>query len=274
MNGSIIFTSRQPYTDRSLVDHELEVRQMLLEQSREFFFRLLPQNIQAWNPEELWQAEQMCKLVNGLPLAIILATNLIRDGLATFAEILEMLKSRELLSRWSLAGSGIASESPLAILWEANICRLRNDTLMLLRVIAFLDPDGIDETMLTNTKAQQLGDILPSEPPAIILSLRDLSDHSLIRRDTSTLSVHRLTQDATIQLMDVKTRGVAFDIAARLMWMTLPKQENRMLMDSLKRTGHKYLPHIEYLKTRIWEFSLFETYRSIHFAEVAYAGSW
>ena len=275
-NGTIIATSRSPHIASTLMDHDIEVLPMTIDQSIDLLSKLLPIKYQSAVSDEQAKAEEICRLVDGLPLAVVLIASLIREGLRTLGETLEILKkTRAPLLNWS-SNSGGSSKDTLTTVWEANIARLPKDSLYLLQIMTFLDPDRVEEAMLMDGRATKLRQVLPLEPSSYLVSLQALSNFSLIRRNGSTLSIHRLVQDVTIQRMDSATRYHMFQIAVDLVWTVFPKQENGLLMSSQLSSCQNYLPHVESLEAKFRDYSLSANPNSgsAQLAEVAYLCSW
>jgi hypothetical protein len=272
-------TSRRPDITGTLVESglEVDVGAMSLPESRHLLFKLLPSKYAGLSadPEQVSVVDQLCKLLDGLPLAILLAAALIQQTMRTFDEALELLtEKRKLLMDWPLPNDAVAS-LPLAMLWEANIASLPDAARRMLQVMAFLDPDNIQEEMLLDEKVRKLHDVLPADRETYLHCLRSLSSHSLIRRDRSMLCVHRLVQDATIFRMDKEHLRNALDAAVDLIWTTFPKQsQNGLLMSSVLHLAQSYLPHVEALGKRYHEFLDSVKYKSLHLAELAYYCSW
>ncbi|KAH6973821.1 P-loop containing nucleoside triphosphate hydrolase protein [Ilyonectria sp. MPI-CAGE-AT-0026] len=274
--GSIFITSRHPHVGATLVDYDHEIRPMSTVESRDLFYKLLPARFQAMKPKEFADADEICKIIDGLPLAIVLAASLVRETQRNLQETLNVLSaSRDLLLNWSANDPEDEVQSALMTLWEANISSLSLESLQLLQVIAFLDPDGIDEALLRDSRAAKLRNIIPNGHSVFLLALRNLFSHSLIRRDLDALSIHRLVQDVTIRRMGDDKRIEAFDVALDLIWAVFPRQtEEGLLMSSENEECEKCLAHVESLEVKYLELSARADYSPIKLAEIAYFCSW
>ncbi|KAH6847435.1 hypothetical protein B0I37DRAFT_430992 [Chaetomium sp. MPI-CAGE-AT-0009] len=261
--GTIIVTSRRPDITGTLVESgkDIAVPAMSVVESRHLLFKLLPPEYASLSAdlEQVSVVDQFCELLNGLPLAIVLAAAFIQQTMRPFDETLKLLtEKRELLMRWPLPNDAVAS-LPLGMLWEANIASLPDAARRVLQVMAFLDPDGIQEEMLLDERVLNLHDVLPANRKAYLHCLGSLSSYSLIHRDRSMLCVHRLVQDATILRMGQEDLRNALDAAVDLIWTTFPRQsENGLLMSSVLHLTQSYLPHVEALAKRsMYERGLF-----------------
>lgn len=257
------------------VEAEHEICSMTTTESAQLLLKLLPPK---YTNESHIFAEKIGMLLSGLPLAISLAAGFIRQTLRTLEETLKILsRTRSLLLDWpsdSLKGN---SKYPLTVLWEANLSELPESASLLLGVMAFLDPDNIYESILRQSDFSEFsgtGGQLQIESTNYLLSLRSLTNHSLVRRDATSLSVHRLVQDVTIRRMGIDARRKSFEVAVDLIWSIFPKQcEEGLLMCSLDKC-QIYMSHVESLEERYHELSReLESY-PLHLAEVAYFCAW
>ncbi|KAI0416117.1 P-loop containing nucleoside triphosphate hydrolase protein [Xylaria grammica] len=274
--GTIIITSRHPQIGAALVDRDHEIRPMSIEESKGLLYTLLPSEYQLRDETDAREVEMVCKLVDGLPLAIILTAGLLRETRRTLQETLQILEDkRELLLNWSPDIDDEDSSSTLTMLWEVNILSLPANALHLLQVMSFLDPDSIDEALLVNFETPTSHGVLPSDQSRFLHSIRYLFNHSMVRRDVASLSIHRLVQDVTIRRMSDAERVKMFNTAVELVWTVFPRQsEEGLLMSSLNGKCEKLLPHVESLEARFNEFSHQAECSSIHLAEIAHSCSW
>ncbi|KAI0876307.1 P-loop containing nucleoside triphosphate hydrolase protein [Hypoxylon argillaceum] len=263
--GTIIITSRHPQIGATIVDDDYDIRPMSIDESKELLYTLLPRQYQLGGETEVHEAERVCKLVDGLPLAIILTAGLLRETRRTLKETSHILEQkREFLLDWSPDIDDEDSASTLTMLWEANLLSLPANSLHILQVMSFLDPDSIDEALLANFETAALYGILPSDQSSFLYSIRHLFNHSMIRRDKTSLSIHRLVQDVTIRRMTVE-----------LVWAVFPRQsEEGLLMSSLNGKCETLLPHVESLEARFNEFPDKTECSPIHLAEIIHSCSW
>lgn len=277
--GTIIVTSRRPEITLTLLQNsvEIDVGALPLSETRNLLFELLPSkyaNLSA-NPDQVVIADQICKLLDGLPLAVVLTASLMRQTLrssCSLAETLKLLTEKPgVLMRWNPSNNATASH-PLNMLWEVNIASLPESSRTLLQIMAFLDPDKVQEEMFLDSRVATLHNALPSDDESYLHCLRSLSEHCLIRRDNATIRVHRLVQQATIHRLGPMTDlPVAFNAAVNLIWSLFArKSKNSLLVSSASREAQDYLPHIEALVSRYTEFGRPIGYKSLYLAELIF----
>lgn len=281
--GTIIVTSRRPEVTGTLLYNsiEIDVGALHLFETRKLLFELLPSKYAdlSTNPEQVSIADQICQLLDGLPLAVVLAAGFMKQTQRSSCSLAETLKllteKRELLMEWNLSSKATAS-LPLGMLWEANIASLPESSRTLLQIMAFLDPDKVQEEMFLDSRVSTLHNALLPDHESYLYCLRSLSKYCLVRRDNAMVSVHQLVQQATIHRMDPKTDlPAAFDAAVDLIWTLFPRQSrNGLLMSSVLHVAQDYLPHVEALGSRYREFGRSIGYKSQHLAELIYDCSW
>ena len=248
---------------------------MPLEQSRTLLYKLLGKEYAKPNPDQLKAVDEICRFVDGHPLAIIFASNLIRRCMMSFQQASQTLeKSRQLLVEWK-ADCG-ETDATLAATLEASISRLPKPALHMLQIMAFLDPDRIEESFLRGVQVPG-GTIEDYSSYMVVLS--NLSDHSLISRHGSRFWIHRIVQDVVIQLMDPESRLTTFSTDVDAIWAAFPEQTNGLLMSSVLDICDSCSPHVEALERRYKEyFEMGDGHTSretvLHFAQVLYTCSW
>lgn len=230
--GTIIVTSRNPGVCLDLVDDSIEVSAMSLAESTSLLVELLPPNLRAISAEQSSIVIEICKMFDGLPLAMLLAASFIRKTLRTsLHETLKHLtEKRDFLLQYELPHNSLS----LNMLWGANISRLSKDALNILQIMSLLDADNFGEEMMFDEEIKRLDVSLPRNELEYFKAVDGLSDFSLIRRrDDSSLCVHRLLQDVTIQRMIATgTLQVAFGDAVLIIDALFPKQSPEGLLMS------------------------------------------
>jgi hypothetical protein len=105
---------------------------------------------------EIASAEEICRLLGGLPLAIIQVSEFIRDRASSYTEFLTLYQksSAKILARGEVP---LEYNHTLSSVWELSLHNLPHDASTLQKLIAFFDPDAIEERLLNNADAG-LGD--------------------------------------------------------------------------------------------------------------------
>lgn len=277
--GTIIVTSRRPEVTLTLLQNsvEIDVGALPLSETRNLLFELLPSKYAklSANPDQIIIADQICKLLDGMPLAVVLTASLMRQTLRSswsLAETLKLLTENPgVLMRWNLSNNATASR-PLNMLWEDNIASLPESSRALLQVMAFLDPDKVREEIFLDNRVAKLHNGLPSDYESYLHCLRSLSEHCLVRRDNIKIRVHRLVQQATIHRLEPTTDlPAAFHAAVNLIWTLFDgKSKNSLLLSSASHEAQNYLPHVEALVSRYTEFDRSIGYKSLYLAELIF----
>lgn len=277
--GTIIVTSRRPEVTLTLLQNsvEIDVGALPLSETRNLLFELLPSKYAklSANPDQIIIADQICKLLDGMPLAVVLTASLMRQTLRSswsLAETLKLLTENPgVLMRWNLTNNATASR-PLNMLWEDNIASLPESSRALLQVMAFFDPDKVREEMFLDNRVAKLHNGLPSDYESYLHCLRSLSEHCLVRRDNITIRVHQLVQQATIHRLEPTTDlPAAFHAAVNLIWTLFDgKSKNSLLVSSASHEAQNYLPHVEALVSRYTEFDRSIGYKSLYLAELIF----
>ena len=88
----------------------------------------------------------------------------------------------------------------VAVAWQTSVDRLTEPALQLLRILAWMAPDPIPESLLEAGRGPfAAASKKSSRPPNPFEALADLEGHSLVTRaeDSPTFAVHRLVQEVT-----------------------------------------------------------------------------
>src|SRR5579863_445009 len=192
------------------------------------------------------EAEGICELVGGLPLALDQAGAYIEENQCHLADYRQLYQRRraDLLRRQSRGATRTTSQV-VATTWTLSfeqVEQINPAAADLLRLCAFLQPDGIPEAML-QAAGTELGPVL--QPVAVDPLLWDeaigvLRQYSLIRRlaETKVLALHRLVQ---VVLKDAMTPDVYrewAERAVRVLNQAFPEVEYHSWP-----TCQAYLPH-------------------------------
>ncbi len=203
-------------------------------------------------------AEAIVDALDGLPLAIDQAGAYIEETEITLSNYLKLYQTRrkDLLSlrgqlppghpetvgtTWDLSFQQVEHENPAA----ANI----------LRLCAFLAPDAIPETIITEG-ASVLGEQLQAvatDPIKLNAAIKILRQYSLIRRnrENNTLSLHRLVQAVLQDAMTQEEQGTWAERAVRAVSEALPWVDYGTWRDA-----QPYLSHADACQFLIERFEL------------------
>lgn len=96
-------------------------------------------------------AEEVCRLLDGLPLAAVQIGEFIRDRGCSYEELLKMYRksAKKIFSRLE---APVGYNHTLDTVWEISIGKLSQEARTLHSILSFFDPDGIQEHLLTNPR--------------------------------------------------------------------------------------------------------------------------
>jgi tetratricopeptide (TPR) repeat protein/DNA-binding XRE family transcriptional regulator len=259
--GDVLLTTRLQAL--GTVAQSIEVEKMELDESVMFLLRrirlLAPDaSLDQAAEENQSQANEIATALDGLPLALDQAGAYIEETRCGLSQYFNLYgtRRRELLLRrgrfsvdhpdsvvatWSISFQQVERESPIAV--------------DLLRLLAFLNPEGIPEEIIT-LGATDLGEELSAaadDPYVLDAIIELLLRYSLIGRNSEakTLSMHRLVQAVLKDGMDREAQHVWAERATRAV--------NRAFPDIELKTWEKcrrYLPHVYICARYVDEYGL------------------
>lgn len=215
-NGHILLTTRGQATGS--VAQRIELEQMEPEEAALFLLRrskrIAPDaGLDTASSVDRTQAKFIAQEMGGLPLALDQAGAYIEETDCGLSGYLTRYQTRR-ATLLSLRGEAIADHpEPVATTWSLSLEKLNQinpAAIELLRLCAFLHPDGIPEEIITES-APDLGPLLgPVATDSLELdrAIRDLRTFSLMRRNPEShlLTIHRLVQAVLKDGMDEATQ--------------------------------------------------------------------
>jgi hypothetical protein len=149
-HGSIIITSRSPSQAAGRVTTTMALGSFSAEAGKDVLRSLT--GLDPADEEEETAAGEICRLVGGLPLAMVQISNFIRDRGYSYGEFLRMYeKSAEKI--FARSEPPVEYDHTLLTTWEISLQRLSTEATTLQNLLVFFDPDAIPERLLTNQKA-------------------------------------------------------------------------------------------------------------------------
>nr|WP_131771040.1 toll/interleukin-1 receptor domain-containing protein [Candidatus Protofrankia californiensis] len=173
-------------------------------------------------------ADRICDLLGDLPLAVEQAAGYLDQTGIPPGEYADLLVDRleDMLGRGAVPDPVERAARTVATLWELSIARLRREhpaAVALLELWAFCDADAIPLELFT-TVPDALGGPLrevAADRVGWAETVGALVGYSLARRDTDTVSVHRLVQAATRTTLTVEQAagrvGVLVEVCAAVL---------------------------------------------------------
>lgn len=192
--GVIVLTSRDPLARKYFSSSGMDLEPLTAE-SAAALLRKLSEVVDT--DDEIESSIKVAKRMGGLPLAISLAAAAILRQELTFEEFLAFYEVEPKAA--DVRPISLKPENQyqytLSTVWELDA--LEKPAECLLRLLSVLDPDNVDERIITQKLASGLPSDYPDTKAAFIKARTSLLKSSLVKRDKSSsqLSIHRLTQD-------------------------------------------------------------------------------
>jgi hypothetical protein len=192
--GAIVVTSRDPLARKYLSSNGIDL-EPLTTKSAAALLRKLSEFEDS--PDEIEASIKVAKRMGGLPLAITLVAAAILRQELTFEEFLAFYEVEP--NAADVRPISLRPENQyqytLSTVWALDTLEMPAGCL--LRLLSMLDPDAINENIITQKVAKGLPGGYPDNKPAFINARTSLLKSSLVKRDkaSSQLSIHRLTQD-------------------------------------------------------------------------------
>jgi tetratricopeptide (TPR) repeat protein/transcriptional regulator with XRE-family HTH domain len=270
--GYVLLTTRSQMTGPFA--HCLDLEQMTPEEGALFLLR----RAKFLEPDaplgEACQADQdaaraICRLLDGLPLALDQAGAYIEETACSLSSYIESYQKQQatlLKRRGRLVADHPAPVSTTFSLSFEKVEQTDQTAADLLHLFAFLDPDAIPEDLLIEG-ASEPGSTLESmviDPLAFDEALSVLRTYSLVRRnpEEQTFTMHRLVQAVLKARMDEESQRAWAERAVCVVNRALPEAS----VLSIGPTWRRYLPQAQVCGDLIerWQMSFPEAIRLLH----------
>jgi hypothetical protein len=148
--GSILITTRSLDVATKRSNESIHLEPFAAQLGPEALYALT--GFKGADDEDTAAAAEMCRLLGGLPLAIVQVSEFIRDRGSSYTEFLTLYQksSAKILARGEVP---LEYNHTLSTVWELSLNNLPQDASTLQKLIAFFDPDAIEEHLLTNADA-------------------------------------------------------------------------------------------------------------------------
>ena len=240
------------------------------------------------NKKDRENAAKICARVDYLPLAISATAIRIDTDEITFSEFYEENTNVDLIKQPSAAqGPETRYQHSLSTVWGQNFDRLEFEARQLLCVLAFLDPDKIQEILLSEGAQKSRSSEMQfiRTPKRFSVHRSQICRSGLVDRnpDLKQLWMHRLVSDDCQIRMTEETSQTAFRMAFEIvkeMW-PVPERHNRHDR-ALWEVQQEYVQHIMALAQHYRQSHLGDEYGEFYppleaplaFAELLYNGAW
>lgn len=194
-HGHVLVTSRLRGWPKTVNKQELDT--VSLEEARAFLLKRTEGERRAAADDEA-QACELAEKLDGLPLALEQAGAYISYMRLSFAEYLKVWdEERARVLDWHDEAMGYPAS--VAATWKTSFDRLQPTAATLLRLMAFLAPEPIPEEMFEAEREtlKEAVSLLSSQEDrgTVREALAELESYSLISREGSTCTVHRVVQE-------------------------------------------------------------------------------
>lgn len=259
-SGSILITTRDPFARRGRAGKDLESF------STTDAAALLLMKLSAFqdSPQSKQTSIALATRLGGLPLAIVQIAALVDRLDMTIQEFLDFYEKQVTIINLAQKQPEFLQDRyrhSLLTVWALEY--LEPSTTILLRIMSFLNPDRIQESLFTHNLPHDLQPGFPIGDEAYITARADMLRVSLVKRnkDEKELVLHRLVQDVVQAQMKPSEAIATFEVTVRLLVNAWPTPTLRF--DHNSATWEKselLLQHIVrverlYQKHEMWEVS-------------------
>lgn len=220
-----------------------------------------PYAASVYDASEEEAAERLLGKIGRIPIVVHQAARLVfnsGDTLADFEEVYDLRAIMEDDQHTTFVRSAVVYPHNLATVWALSFARLNQDQLMLINIMAFMDPDLIPRKLLDQLADTSIID-KPTRPVKTLAWGRartGLFENTLIEKN-ETLGewrMHRVVQTYCYHRMQSQERQNAFDAAFNMLNQTWPVTPTDKRHDkSLWPTQQMCLKHIQSLSRRYEE---------------------
>ena len=205
-------------------------------------------------------AEENVSTLGGLPLAPNQIAGFISQQRLALKEFLPLYQKNSAKIHTRKMGATDSSRT-LSTVWEVSLSRLSGLSSTLQKLLAFLDPDRIPESLLKPDGWVPQGELeFLSDDMDFLDAAEELLRSALIERspEDETLSVHRLVQSTVIDIIPRERRPYYLDTAISIPSNGFPSTWNTV-------TSHQFtawekcelcLPHVKYLMAQSKRYSI------------------
>ena len=225
--GSILITSRDEVILGTLASAGKKIGPLKEENAVDL---LLKTSTHLNTPANRGYACKIAERVDYVPLGLSQAALFIRINSLSLQDYLEAYSNRQLIQdSVPMPGPAWVYEHSLSTVWNMNFENLDQDTQTLVSILAFLDPDKVKESLISegasHSKDSRLKFIGGSK--SFIKCRAKLSRSVLVYRneDLQILWMHRLVQETCHLRMSSSSRQEAFELAFDILNQVWPVAE-------------------------------------------------
>jgi hypothetical protein len=282
--GSILLTSRDPMIQNSLYQTVGADLKPFLPEAAAALLRKLTRSDES--TEEKESSVELSTRLGGLPLAITQIAALIqkrqesfREFRAYFDEATSIASLEQDLRKAKETNRQDHYKHSLFTVWAFD--SLGEMSTRLLETLTLMNPDHIQEFILTEDLPPEVGRTFPATKELFGEARTDLLAASLVKRAHGELSLHRLVQDVVWAKMTLDGRAKAFSLAVQLLHPAWPQAQDTFSHDDMDlwKVQDQLVPHIlrllwAYLKLGVVSFGSEKISVKKSFAHLLQLGGW
>jgi len=250
--GNILLTTRRHAT--GTIAQQIRVEKMSIDEGALFLLRrakiILLSTLCKQIDQADWQkAQEISRILSGLPLALDQAGAYIEETKCSLAEYLELYQKRrtDLLTRRGTVSSGHPDSvtTTFSLLYE-RMKKNNNGAVALLKLCAFLHADAIPTEIICSNGSSELAPELLSIAGDLYersRAIEELLQHSLLYRDMNAniLTIHRLVQAVIKDSMTQDEQRYWAELTIQAVNHAFPPPEDYTTWPTCQR----YLPHAQ-----------------------------
>lgn len=250
--GSILLTTRNSRVAFEKAFNVLHIEPFSEDDGSDVLLKLANQDCQSLENQKTSKA--IVQALGGLPLALCQVGGFINQRKIPLKDFLLLYQRNA--SKIDAKRTGITDyEHSISTVWEMSLNKLDGPAYKLQNLLAYLDPDKIDEIVLTEG-SKELGSLKPdfeflSDDMDLLDAEEELLQVALINKNNESglLSIHRLVQAAVMRRLSGDERSSYFDTTVKILTWGFPDTWSQDVGNQHQswKVSEKCLPHVLHL---------------------------
>jgi NB-ARC domain len=251
--GSIIITSRNQMAKRDIQGHKvtdgIDLKPLSDAESAEMV-QLLTKALPQDGQEEA--LKEVVILLGGLPLLITSMTGAMHRLGLSYVDFVELYNESGLEKASNESRSTTSGKAMYDIFAKFGLSNLTKQTIEMLQILSFMDPDGIPESLLfAGLKGNLEGVLYPADREQYFSCRKELLQSSLIYHNVAGryVHLHRVVQDITRQKLGKQGEIKYLNAAVSLVSKVWPFVDLEHRFATTRWTKcEEYFPHVTRLR--------------------------
>ncbi|KAI1456285.1 P-loop containing nucleoside triphosphate hydrolase protein [Annulohypoxylon moriforme] len=246
-SGAVLITSRSPLARSSFSPHtvNIDIQPFDSEESGDFIQKI------AGVEGHINEARDIGQRLGGLPLALAQMAGVIRLQFLSYSEFLQLYNDREEESdilETVLQPLRTTARGNLSTVWAIE--SFSESARAIIEISSFLDPDCIQESILTDYAASVEIPSYPKKKSQFFAARKQLIGTSLFRhnQDLAEYWMHRVTQDVVRSKIEPERRKDVFSNAVAIVTSAWPASTIGGHDITLWEMSEKLYPHVTSLR--------------------------